>query len=126
MARVLVIDDDSLMRDLIRIYLEGDGFEVVEAGDGHDGVSRYRQKPADVVIVDIFMPRKDGIETIMDLRDIDPSANILAISGGGELAGMEYLSYARSLGADNILPKPFKRDELLAAVRKTTQPRPGH
>lgn len=118
MSRILVIDDDTLMRDLIRIYLEQDGFEVVEAGDGQDGVSRYRQRPADVVIVDIFMPRKDGIETIMDLRDIDPAAHILAISGGGELAGMEYLTYARSLGADNILPKPFKRDELIAAVRQ--------
>lgn len=124
MARVLVIDDDSLMRDLIRIYLEQDGFEVIEAGDGQDGVSRYRQRPPDVVIVDIFMPRKDGIETIMDLRDLDPGAQILAISGGGELAGMEYLSYARSLGADNILPKPFKREELIAAVRKITGQRP--
>ncbi len=126
MPRVLVIDDDSLMRDLIRIYLEQEGFEVVEAGDGQDGLSRYRQKPADVVIVDIFMPRKDGIETIMDLRDLDPKARILAISGGGELAGMEYLTYARSLGADNILPKPFKRDELLAAVRKASQARAGN
>jgi len=124
MARILVIDDDTLMRDLIRIYLEQDGFEVVEAGDGQDGLSRYRQRPADVVIVDIFMPRKDGIETIMDLRDIDPAAHILAISGGGELAGMEYLTYARSLGADNILPKPFKRDELIAAVRKVSGDQP--
>ncbi|EPR43998.1 response regulator receiver protein [Desulfovibrio sp. X2] len=119
MARVLVIDDDAVMRDMMRLYLEQGGFEVVEAGDGMDGVRRYRQRPPDVVIVDIFMPRKDGIETIIDLRGLDPAAHILAISGGGEIGGMEYLSYAKVLGADRVLCKPFRREELISAVRET-------
>jgi DNA-binding response OmpR family regulator len=119
MKHVLVIDDDRSTCDLIKHYLESQGFEVETAPDGREGIRRYHAHPADLVIVDIFMPHKDGIETIIDLRSQSPEARILAISGGGDMGGMEYLDYARVLGATNTLAKPFDRSSLINAVTTT-------
>ena len=114
-CRILVIDDDPAFRALMRVMLETSGYEVQEAGDGKAGVARYREEPSDVVITDILMPEQEGLETIRDLRHLDPQAKIIAMSVGGE-GPTGYLSIAVKFGAHRILHKPFSRDELLAAV----------
>ncbi len=116
MSKILVIDDDPSICELIRHYLENAGHSATLARDGREGLELFAGGMFSLVIVDIFMPRKDGIETILELREHCAEARILAISGGGKLAGKEYLSYAKALGADRILAKPFTKTQLLAAV----------
>ena len=115
--RVLLIDDDDLVRKILRRILEGADFEVVEAADGDEGIRSYEAEPIDVVVTDILMPKKEGIETIIELRRINPEVRIVAISGGGRNVGQQYLKMAGKLGADRILPKPVRPKELLDAVR---------
>lgn len=115
--RVLLIDDDDLVRKILRRVLEGADFEVVEAADGDEGIRSYEAEPSDVVVTDILMPKKEGIETIIELRRINPEVRIVAISGGGRNDGQQYLKMAGKLGADRMLPKPVRPKELLDAVR---------
>jgi len=101
MFRVLVIEDHRQMRDPLRRQLEGEGYAVETAEDGDEGLRLQAAQPADLVITDIFMPNRDGIETISRLRVEYPGTKILAISGGGRLAhGVDYLVAAREAGAD--------------------------
>jgi CheY-like chemotaxis protein len=117
MTRILVIDDEASVRTLIRRILEGEGHLVHEAGDGEDGLAQLQSTPVDLVITDIFMPHKEGIETIRELRRQFPGAKILAISGGGKQSGLEPpLTEAKLFGAHDILAKPFTPQELLAVV----------
>jgi DNA-binding response OmpR family regulator len=118
MSSILVIDDDPSICELIRHYLENAGHTVSLARDGREGVDIFSGESFDMVIVDIFMPNKDGIETILELRDQHADAKIMAISGGGRLAGKQYLTYAQALGADSILPKPFTKQQLLDVVQE--------
>lgn len=114
--RILVIDDESGLRLTVRKMLESAGHEVVEAENGRRGVEAYRKDSADVVITDIIMPEKEGIETIRDIRALDPAVRIVAISGDGIGPNVDFLRIARKLGADATLAKPFRREELLACV----------
>jgi CheY-like chemotaxis protein len=118
MVRVLVIDDNQDVRDLIQFILEGAGYSVELAPDGEAGLRSQRARPADVVITDIFMPNQDGLETIARLREEYPRVRVVAMSGGGasELKGGRYLSTAREVGAHVLLPKPFDLDQLLRAI----------
>ncbi|MFW5489319.1 MAG: response regulator transcription factor [Desulfovibrio sp.] len=123
MSKILVIDDDPSICELVRHYLEKVGHDVTIAHDGREGIDVFSMEHFDLVIVDIFMPRKDGIETILELREQNKNACIMAISGGGKMAaGKEYLSYAKALGADCILSKPFAKSQLLQAVSELTAP----
>ena len=115
--RVLLIDDDDLVRKILRRVLEGADFEVVEAADGDEGIRSYEAEPINVVVTDILMPKKEGIETIIELRRINPEVRIVAISGGGRNDGQQYLKMAGKLGADRMLPKPVRPKALLEAVR---------
>ena len=115
--RVLVIEDEPDLRDLIRAYLEEAGYDVATAADGREGLQRQRSEPASVVVTDIFMPGKEGIETVFDLKREFPETNIIVMSGGPHLVkGMDYLGLARELGAARTLPKPFSLKELAEAV----------
>jgi DNA-binding response OmpR family regulator len=117
--RVLIIDDDADLRTLIRAYLEEDGFEVATAADGREGLLAQRRAPAEVVVTDIFMPGKEGIETVFDLQREFPEARIIAMSGGTNAArGTDYLGLARRLGARKTLAKPFSLRQLADAVRE--------
>ncbi len=117
MARILVIEDETYIRDLYRRFLEQAGHEVIEAPDGEIGMRLYRQSAPDLVITDIIMPEKEGIETIMDLRKDSPGLKIIAISGGGKaMSSSTCLNLAKGLGASKTLAKPFTRQELLDAV----------
>ena len=114
--RVLVIDDDALVRSTIRRLLERAGFTVFEARHGADGLSLIADQPVDLVITDILMPVKEGIETILELRQNYPTLPIVATSGGDRTGNNEFLEMASKLGADRVLPKPFRSRELLDIV----------
>ncbi|MFH1139302.1 MAG: response regulator [Pseudomonadota bacterium] len=117
MPRILIIDDDESIRAVIRKMLERTGHEVHEAVDGREGLRIFKETTADLVITDILMPEKEGIQTIMELRKESKDLKILAISGGGAVGPFTYLSMARELGADMTLSKPFTMTELSEALR---------
>ena len=118
MARILIIDDDGPVRLILRKALESDGYEVMDAPNGKVGIELFKEERADLIICDLIMPEKEGIETIMELRRGFPEVKIIAISGGGRGAPDQYLSSAKRLGANATMTKPFEREELLEAVRK--------
>ena len=125
MGRILVIDDDPAMRGSMRRILERDGHDVREAGDGAEGLRLFRAEPADVVVTDVLMPGKEGMGTIVELREEAPDVRILVVSGGGTMLGESTLSDAQALGADASLAKPFTVDQLRSAVAVLlTQPAP--
>lgn len=117
MSSVLVIDDDPVFCRVVQDILEKDGYAVTSAGDAQSGISRYDELNPDLVIVDILMPGKEGMATILELREANPDARILAISGGGNFATGDVLRIAELLGADKSLGKPVEPAALLAAVR---------
>ncbi len=116
MARILVIDDEASIRDLITDILEEEGHEVLAAEDGRQGLSLFRQEPFELVITDMVMPEQSGINTIMELVRDYPEVKIIAISGGGAIEPERYLSIAKIIGAESILYKPFTADELLDVI----------
>lgn len=116
MASVLIIDDDTSIRRVVRAALERAGHRVAEAGNGAEGMQRYRIAPADLVITDVFMPDQDGIETIQQLREEFPAARILAISGGSVAGTSGTLRDALLLGADATLAKPFTIEQLTRII----------
>ncbi len=118
MLRILVIDDDVQVRKMLRLTLAADGFDVIEAQDGKVAMRLFRQDPADLVITDLIMPEKEGIETIIELKRDFPDIKIIAISGGGRIDPKDYLYLAEKLGAQVTLEKPFTRKEVLEAVHE--------
>ncbi len=118
MARILLINDEELVRATLRKILETAGHDVVDAADGRVGLERYRENPADVVITDIIMPQMEGIEMILTLKQEYPDAKIIAISGGGEIDKRTLLTWASKIGAQDVLAKPFKSKEIVDAVRR--------
>ena len=116
MARILIIDDDVQILKMLRKMLELEGHEVVDATDGNKGLKLYREDPTDLVITDIVMPEKEGIETIVDLRREFPEAKIIAMSGGGHVEPEAYLHMAKGFGAQRTLTKPFGKEELVEAI----------
>lgn len=118
MARILVVDDDDLIRKLVVRTLEREGYEVAASADGQQAARQYRKEPADLIITDLFMPEKEGMEIIMELRRDHPEVKIIAISGAGSLGPTGYLEVARMIGAGRTLAKPFGQEALLKAVRE--------
>ncbi|MBT6500704.1 MAG: response regulator [Deltaproteobacteria bacterium] len=118
MGRILIVDDDVDVLDMLGQTLEREGYEVVSAANGKEGVRLYREDPVDLVITDIIMPEKEGIETIMELKRAFPDVKIIAISGGGLVDPEGYLSMAKQLGARYTFSKPVEREDLLKAVRE--------
>jgi CheY-like chemotaxis protein len=118
MARILVIDDDEDVRAVLRGVLEQAGHEVVVAANGVEGIDAFRRLAADLVITDIVMPEKEGIETIRDLVEEFPNARIVAMSGGGKRLNRDNALFTASeIGAYKILRKPFEPSELLSSVQ---------
>ena len=103
--------------------LEGAGYEVIEAADGDAGLRLYREQGADVVLVDVFMPERDGLEMIRALRVAIPRPKIIAMSGGGRIGFDDVLTAAAAFGAARTLRKPFAPSELLTAIRDLLEPR---
>ena len=118
MARILVIDDDRQVRTMLRTMLELEGYEVEDAPDGKEGLELFHRKPADLIITDIIMPEKDGMEIIIEMRRELPDVKIIAISGGGHIIPDHYLDSAELFGAVRTFAKPIERKEFLEAVKE--------
>lgn len=116
MPRILIIDDEEEMRSMLRQMLEQAGYDVQEAADGAQGIELCNATMPDLIITDIIMPEKEGVETIISLHRDEPDLPIIAISGGGRLAATDFLSMAKKFGARHALSKPFRREQLLDAV----------
>jgi len=111
---ILVIDDDPLVRATLRLMLKNEGYVVTCAEDGGRGLAAFRRSRPDLVITDIIMPEKEGLETIMEIRAESPKARILAISGGAPIKNTDFPQMAKLLGADAIMDKPFETGDLIA------------
>jgi CheY-like chemotaxis protein len=116
----LLADDDEVFRFAVRRMLEHGGHDVIEARDGSEAVRIYRNEPTDIVVCDMFMPGKDGIETILALRQISPHVCIIAVSSGGLNGQIDILPVAMRLGAREVLQKPFDTAHILAAVERVS------
>lgn len=115
-AAVLVVDDDEVMRDLLKRVLERSGYAVVTARDGRDGVERFRDQEVDLAITDMVMPVMDGLEMIRALVAERPNIRIIAVSGVDDWDN--YLKTARRLGAKAVLRKPVSNADLVSTVRR--------
>ncbi len=116
MSQILIIDDDTQIRLLLRKLFFKEGYEVLEASNGKAGMKLYRESHADLVITDLIMPEKEGLETIIELRKNSPKVKVIAISGGGRISPEDYLPMAKELGAHLTFSKPFELEEMLDAV----------
>lgn len=127
MPRILIIDDEPLVRSVLRSILERNGHTVMDAPDGRAGLALWRHTPSDLVITDIFMPETDGIEVILQLTCIWPQAKIIAMTGGDKKGDFTSLvaPAALQLGAQHILVKPFTKQTLLAAISAVLNPKEG-
>ncbi len=118
MKRILVIDDEELMRSFLRDLLEGEGYEVIIAGDGEEGLALFEINSIDLVITDIIMPVKDGLDTILELKKKAPELPVIAISAGGNIPKERYLAVAGYMKNTRTLAKPFTGQELVSAVKE--------
>lgn len=118
MARILIIDDDYQIREMVRFLFEQEGHEVVEAQEGEAAMQLHRRTPADLVITDILMPGKEGVQTIIEFRREFPNIKIIAISGGGTGAPHIYLELAEKFGVEKALSKPLEIAELIKAANE--------
>ena len=119
MKRILVIDDDGDIREILGEMLTDAGYEVVEASSGKEGVGLYRDVQFDLVITDLVMPEKDGLEVVMELRKDFPDVKIITLSGNAY--GHSSLATSKALGAALTLRKPFTEAQLLEAVREVLE-----
>jgi CheY-like chemotaxis protein len=119
MAAILVIDDDEQIRRMIKWVLQKEGHQVLEARDGSEGIALCRHLPVDLIITDILMPDKDGLDVLVEIRAECPDANIVAMSGGGTvMSSAGCLHLAADLGAREVLTKPIAKKRLLEVVNK--------
>lgn len=116
MSSILVVDDDTQVLDVMSEMLRLEGHQVSVAENGQQAVDQMRDAQFDLVITDLIMPEKEGLETIADIRKRSSQLPIIAISGGGRVGPMDYLETARFIGADATLAKPFGRQELITTV----------
>ncbi|HET6492797.1 MAG TPA: response regulator [Burkholderiales bacterium] len=122
--RLLIVDDDADMRLSLKLALEMAGYTAELAADGREALAIQQERPADVLITDIFMPESDGFEVIDAVRRGFPQTRIVVISGGAKLAKREYLLDAALMDVDAILPKPFDVEALLQTL-ESIQHRPN-
>lgn len=115
MPKILLIDDDEMLRRVLSKALGYAGHTVIQAADGQQGMDLARVTGIDIVITDLVMPVREGVETILQLRREQPTLPIIAISGDGSNSKL-YLEIAARIGAKRILPKPFTPPELLQLI----------
>ena len=113
---ILIVDDDPQIRKLLNITLRRSGYATLEAANGHQAMRQFRQTPVDLVITDLIMPEKEGIETILEMRKERPATPIIAISGGGQLNPRTYLDIAEKIGVVETMVKPIDIARLVARV----------
>jgi CheY-like chemotaxis protein len=121
MAQILVIDDNPEFRHILRQHLEANGHAVTVAENGEQGLTLLGQGTFGIVLTDILMPQRDGVEVLREAKKRWPDLPIIAISGGGWIGATELLGMAERLGADRVLQKPVRRDDLISAVDAALQ-----
>lgn len=126
MAKILLIDDDKLVREATQILLRARGYDVVVAADGRSGIEAARTDKCDLAIVDLFMPGMDGLTVIQAIRQMSPALPMIVVSGfmfGKECPPMPgFEAMANEAGAISTLYKPFRPNELLRAVEQALAP----
>lgn len=122
MKRILLVDDDEDFRRLLRETLETAGYYIETAAEGAEALKLYQRHIFDLVVTDIIMPGKEGLETIVELHGLNPALKIIAMSGGGCLEADGYLEMAHELGASKTIAKPFTPDEILESVAGLLNP----
>ncbi len=122
MTRILIVDDDRSVREAIRTYLEWEGFDVVAAANGSEGVGALDRASFDLMLLDMFMPGMDGLQAIEAIRDKAPMTPIIAMSGymlvSGSDRAPEFLNMSAKIGSDYVLAKPFGPQALMHVVRQ--------
>ncbi len=116
MAKILIIDDEKPVRDALEAIAAAAGHQTRAAGDGRQGLVQFAAFQPDLVITDMLMPEKEGIETIADLRKLRPTLPIIAISGGGRVGNLSFLKIAQRFGANRTIAKPFSAQAILTAL----------
>lgn len=117
MSRILIVDDQDEFRRMLNRMLSQEGYEVIEAANGRIALEKYSEMKFDLVITDLFMPEKDGFETIMELKRINSDAKIIGISGGGQTKDISLLGSMKAFGASSVLEKPFEKEVLLTEIQ---------
>jgi CheY-like chemotaxis protein len=121
MQRILVIDDDDLTRAILREWLQTAGYEVSDTNSGESALGILQSEAIDLVITDIMMPAKDGLQTILEIRRLPQPFKIIAISSGGSTNSTRLLQVAKSFGAISTLMKPFSEAQIVEAVTNALQ-----
>lgn len=115
---ILVVDDEPAVREVMVIALRRAGHRVLGVADGKKASRSMREEPFDVVVTDLLMPERDGLELIREVRAHYPKVRIIATSGGGRVNGQQYLQLAKGMGAHGLLAKPFLPGDLCEAVHR--------
>jgi len=118
MSRILIIDDDDTIRDVLVEYFDSMGYDVMEATNGRVALEKQMENPADLVITDLIMPEENGLETILELQNRYPYLKIIAMTGSGHFGALEDLKTASFMGAHRTFSKPFHLEDMLQAVEE--------
>ena len=118
MKQILIIDDEPDILMMLKKMMERAGFEVDVANNGDSGLKLFNNNSIDLVITDILMPEKEGLEIIREMKKNKPELKIIAISGGGRISASSYLDTATRFGADRAFQKPFRQAEIVGAVKE--------
>ena len=118
MQKILIIDDEPHILMMLKKMMEKAGYDIDLASNGHEGMKLFQKSPSDLVITDIIMPEKEGLETIREMKRIQPELKIIAMSGGGKISAESYLETASIFGANRVIQKPFTQKEMVTAVNE--------
>jgi DNA-binding response OmpR family regulator len=113
---ILVVDDESQVRTMLQMFLRRSGFEVSEAADGEEALKILSSTAVDLVVLDLIMPGKEGLETLMAIRKKGADPKVVVVSGGAKSVDTDFLPVARKLGANATLKKPFRNEDLLRTI----------
>jgi len=118
---ILLVDDDEQFRLMLSEALTGEGFLVRKASDGRQGLKHYAERPTDLVITDLVMPEKEGLEMIVEIKQLHSEVKVIAMSGGGRGSSQNYLKMAKAFGAQLVLAKPFSHCEIVDAISQVLE-----
>jgi DNA-binding NtrC family response regulator len=121
MKKIIIIDDEPHILLMLKKMLERAGYEIDIATNGMEGLELFKKSPSDLVITDIIMPEKEGLETIREMKSLQSGLKIIAMSGGGKITADNYLQTAKLFGASRIIEKPFTQQQMVQAVKDLTK-----